>query len=213
MFSFSTQFLAYFCRLWFQWQFTFQNLCGAILSGLINMVLMGPSLVPAGDAWGSRRCFTRLGCLMSLGGGGESLVFKNSTLPGFAYSGGNSPTPCQCCMPGISFGERGILKIIRTKGFLSQTACCNRISPWWCPVCTVSFGGPGESLAWWETKALLLTAYCQWGSLLHFLAGVAMLTYYCQQDSHSTRGAYLSNHLLLGWELGNTGPMLPSVGW
>ena len=88
-------------------------------------------------------------------------------------------------MPGISFGEKGILKIIRTKGFLSQTACSNRISPWWCPVCTVSFRGLGESLAWWERKALLLTAYCQWGSLLHFLAGVAMFTWYCQQDSHS----------------------------
>ena len=113
MFRFSTQVLAYFCRLWFQWRFTFQSLCGAVLVRLVNVVLMGPSLVPAGVAWGSRRCFTRLRCLMSLGGGSESLVCGNNK-SSLALLWWNPP-PLASAVSWYLFWGEGILKTMGIK--------------------------------------------------------------------------------------------------
>lgn len=118
---------------------------------------------------------------MSLAGGGESLVFKNSTsYLALLYSGGNSPTPCQCCMPGISFGERGILKTVWQKASWARLVCCNSISLDGALFAQYLFRGLGESLAWWERK------HFSWLLIVSgLLLELALLTWYCQQDSHS----------------------------
>lgn len=73
---------------------------------LVNAVLMGPPLVPAGAAWGSRRCLTRLGCLMHLGRGSESLVCRNNKPSLALLILAAPPLASAICPPGISYGKR-----------------------------------------------------------------------------------------------------------
>lgn len=50
LFKVSTWVLAFFCGLWFQWQFNFQQLCSVILVSLVYLWPVGFLLVPAGGA-------------------------------------------------------------------------------------------------------------------------------------------------------------------
>lgn len=85
----------------------FSDLCGAIFVCLVTVVLM--PCTPGGASWGSRRCLTRLGCLMPLGGeGSESLVCENneSSLALLLWWD-PAPLASAVCSLGTSHGKRG----------------------------------------------------------------------------------------------------------